>query len=111
MKIGTPPAISELKITVAEIEQGITTKNIMLNEKNRDYTRLIETRAQAKRAWKMAYLKKMMELTDTTVGVRKAHVEGDREVSKLEMTYEISLGIEKANLESMKDLQRGLDLH
>jgi len=102
---------SELKISIFDIEHGITTKNVLLNEKNTEYSRLVETRAQAKRAWKMAYVKKMLELTDIPVTVRKSHVEGDREVSKLEMKYEVSLGIERACLESMKDLRSQIDAY
>jgi hypothetical protein len=103
--------MSELQITVSEIEHGIRAKNVMLNEKNVEYTTLVESRSQAKRNWKIAYVKKGLELTDVPVTVRKSHVEGDREVSKLEMQYEISLGIERACLESMKDLRSQIDAY
>ena len=102
---------SELKITVQEIEHGITTKNILLNDKNAEYSRLVESSAQAKRSWKMAHVKKMLELTDIAMTARKAHAEGDREISKLEMQFEIALGIEKACLESMKDLRSQIDAY
>ena len=106
-----PPANSELKISISEIEHGIRHKNIMLNEKNTEYSRFVEIRAQAKRFWQVARSKAMFESTDIPVTIRKSHVEGDREVSKLEMKYEIALGVEKACLESMKDLRSQIDIY
>ena len=102
---------SELKISVPEIEHGIRTKNVLLNDKNKEYTQLVENRAQSKRNWEMAHTKKIMESTDVAVTIRKEIVKGDREVSKLEMKYEICLGIEKACFESMKDLRSQIDAY
>jgi hypothetical protein len=103
--------MSELQITVSEIEHGIRAKNIMLNEKNVEYIKLIEERAQAKRSWKIARAKKQLESTDIPVTVRKTHVDGDREVSKLEMKFEICFGVENACKESMKDLRSQIDAY
>ena len=96
--------ISELQITISEIEHGIREKNVILNSKNKEYVELVEKRAQAKRDWRMAYAKKIMELDDA-ITIRRQLVEGDKEVSKLEMKYEIALGIEKACWDSKKDLR------
>jgi len=106
----TPPAPSELEITVSQIEHGIKKKNILLNSKNVEYSQLIEDRAQKKRDWRIAYARKILELSDDPVTIRKELVSGDREVSKLEMKYEVALGVEKACIESMKDLRSQLDI-
>jgi hypothetical protein len=107
----TPPAQSELEITISEIEHGIRQKNILLNSKNAEYTNLVEDRCRKKRDWKMACSKKILELSDDPVTIRKELVAGDREVSKLEMKFEIAFGIEKACLESMKDLRSQIDIY
>jgi hypothetical protein len=106
-----PPAQSELEITISEIEHGIRQKNVLLNSKNAEYTTLVEDRCRKKRDWKMACSKKILELSDDPVTIRKELVAGDREVSKLEMKFEISFGIERACLESMKDLRSQIDIY
>lgn len=99
---------SELKTTIAECEAGIVQKNKLLNKKNNEYVVLVENRAQARRAWRMAYRQGMMT-SDQPVTIKKDMVKGSEEISKLEMEYEIALGIERACLESMRDLRSQLD--
>ena len=100
---------SELEITVSQIEHGIRQKNQLLNAKNKEYVNLVETRAQKKREWKIAYRLKMIELSGEPATTKKDMVNGDRNVSKLEMEFEIALGVEKACYESMKDLRSQID--
>lgn len=103
------PAPSELKITIQQVEIGITKKNILLDERTTDHLRLVEDRAQKERNWLIAQRKLLIE-TDESVTLRKDIVKGDRNVSKLKMEFEIALGVERSNLESMKNLRGQLDV-
>ena len=105
-----PPAKSELKITVSEIEHSLTKKVLLLGSKNAEYERLVESRAQKKRDWKIAYRMAVLEHKGQSVTLIKDMVNGDKQVSKLEMEYEISLGVEKACLQSMLDLREQIGL-
>jgi len=105
-----PPAKSELKMTVSEIEYSIIKKVRLLDSKNEEYERLVETRAQKKREYKIAYRMALIEYKNDPVTIRRDMVNGDKDVSKLEMMYEISLGVEKACLQSMLDLREQIGL-
>ena len=107
----TPPAESELKITVAQIEHGITQKFHLLDEKNKEYTALVEKRAQAERDWRIVYHEKLISLSSDPVTVRQDLVKGDPEVARLKMKYEILIGIEKACFESIKDIREKISVY
>ena len=104
------PAPSELAITISQCEQGIRDKNLELNLKTKEYVRLVEKRADAERNWLVAFEKKLLESDDLPVTLRKEAVKGDKEVSKLKLQYEICLGIERANLEGIKNLRQQIDI-
>lgn len=103
------PAPSELKITIKQVEMGITTKNIQLDGLTTNHLSLVEDRAQKERDWLIAQRRLLIE-TDESVTLRKDIVKGDRNVSKLKMQFEIALGVERSNLEAMKNLRGQLDV-
>lgn len=105
------PAQSEIKMTVSQIEQGIIQKNRLLDDKNQEYVNLVEKRAINERDWRVACYRVLLELSSDPVTVRQDLVKGDKDVSRLKMQYEISLGIERACLESMKDLREKIAVY
>jgi len=104
-------ADSEIQMTIAQIEHGIIQKNRLLDEKNNEYVRLVEKRAEDEKNWRVAYHNALLNLTDEPVTVRIDLVKGNREVAKLKMKFEISLGIERACLESIKDIREKLAVY
>ena len=105
------PAISEIRMTVSQIEQGIISKNKHLDLKNQEYVELVEKRAQLERDWRVACYRALLDLSSEPVTVRQDLVKGDREVAKLKMKYEISLGVERACLEAMKDTREKIAVY
>ena len=97
-----PPAPSELSISVGKIEATIHSLYNILDEKQAEYQRLVEVRAKKEAEWQTAYHQALIS-SDQPVTIRKEVVKGQKEVAKLKMQYEISLGIERACLESIKD--------
>jgi len=94
----------------AQIMQVLQRKNQMLTEKNDEYIKLAEKRANAERDYKTAYAKQMLRFKadGTAITILKELVSGDKTVSTLKFDYEVALAIEKACLESMKDIREAI---
>ena len=101
-------AESELKITVAQIERNMAKYSVLLDEKYNEYKNLIETRAQKKAEYKTAKYQKLLTLGNEPVTTKNIAIDGDKNVARLEMQYEIALGIERACFESWKDTREKL---
>jgi len=103
-----PPAPSELSISVGKIEASIHSLYNILDEKQKEYIRLVEVRANKENEFQTAYHQKLISLNNEPVTIRLQLAKGDKLVSKLKMEYEIALGIEKACSESIKDYREKL---
>ena len=94
----------------SEIMAVLQKKNNMLTQKNEEYLHLSQDRAEHERNWKIAYADQMLRLkTDgTPVTIIKDLVSGNKGVADLKFQYEVAAAIEKACLESMKDIREGI---
>jgi hypothetical protein len=85
-------------------------KKLMLAAKNDEYKSLIEKRAIAEYDYNVAYSEKLISLrmNETPVTIVKDLAKGHKPVEKLKLTLEIQLGVERACLESMKDVREAI---
>jgi hypothetical protein len=85
-------------------------KKRMLADKNDEYKKLVEKRAQAEYDYNVAYAEKLtsLRMNDTPVSIAKELSKGHKTVAKLKLTLEIQLGVERACLESMKDIREAI---
>jgi len=85
-------------------------KKAMLSSKNEEYKTLAEARAKAEYDYNVAFAEKLMKerIDGTPITVAKELARGDRAVGKLKITLEVCLGIERACLESMKDIREAI---
>ena len=97
----------------AEIMNGMAAKNRMLTQKNEEYLTLVEKRAQAERAYNIALAHKTIELKTegNSITLINTLVKGDRVVADLKYTLDVAYGIEKACLESIKDIRTQVDTY
>ena len=95
----------------AEVMTGMENDKRLLGAKNQEYLRLVQNRAEARKVYRMAYKSQLLrERADgQSITLVKDIVNGDRDVAQYELNYEIALGIEKACLESMKDIRSSID--
>ena len=86
-------------------------KKQMLSQKNDEYKTLIETRATAEYNFNCAFAERLMKerLDGTPITIAKELTKGDKTVAKLKIAYEVALGIERACLESMRDVREALN--
>ena len=94
----------------SEIMAVLQKKNNMLTQKNEEYIELSQKRAEAERNYKIAYAERMLTLKSdgTPVTIIRDAVSGNRGVADLKFQYEVAAAIEKACLESMKDIREGI---
>jgi len=99
-----------MNLTPGEIMNILQSKNRQLSDKNDDYITLSFKRAEAERDYKIAYAEQMLRLkTDgTPVTMLKDVVSGNRGVADLKFKFEVATAVEKACLESMKDLRESI---
>jgi hypothetical protein len=85
-------------------------KKQILRAKNEEYKTLVEARAIAEQDYNIAFAQQLMKerIDGTPITVAKELTKGDRTVAKLKMDYEIKSGIERACLESMRDVREAL---
>ena len=85
-------------------------KKSRLRAKNDEYKTLIEKRANAEYEYNVAFAERLMteRIDGTPITVAKELAKGNKGVGKLKLNYEIQLGIERACLESMKDIREAI---
>ena len=100
-------------MTPADIMAGLTKQNRLLTSKNDDYQLLVDKRAVAERNYNMAVAEMTIKLrlSDTPVTVIDKMVKGDSGVSKLKYDYDVSQGVEKACLLSIKAAMSAIDTY
>lgn len=88
-------------------------KNRLLTSKNAEYLRLVEQRAEAERLYNIAAAEKTMNLKadGNSISLIDKLVKGDRHVAKLKLNLDIAQGIERACLESIKDIRASIDTY
>jgi len=94
----------------AQVQKILQRKNQQLTEKNDEYLQLAEKRAEAERQYKVAYATQMLRLKQdgTAITILKDLVSGSKVVSDLKFQYDIAAAVEKACLESMKDIREAI---
>jgi hypothetical protein len=97
-------------LTPQEVMRVLQKKNQMLTQKNDDYINLADNRAEAERDYKVAYATHMLKLKTegNAVTMIRDLCAGNKGVADLKFQYEVSLAIEKACLESMKDIREAI---
>ena len=85
-------------------------KNRMLTDKNEEYKALVEARATAEYNYNVAFAMRLTteRIDGTPITVAKELAKGNKPVAKLKMDFEIAMGIERACLESMKDIREAI---
>ena len=96
-----------------EIMKGMAEKNRMLSQKNDEYTELVEKRAQAERAYNIAFATHMLALKaeGQSITLIPPLVKGDRVVADLKYGLDVATGVEKACLEAIKNLRGAIDTY
>ena len=93
-------------MTPAEVMNVLQSKNRLLTQKNEEYIVLADKRADAKRDYNVHYARQLLVLKSegTPITIAKEIAKGDKAVADLKFQYEVAAAIEKACLESMKDI-------
>ncbi len=98
-------------MTPAEILDKLNAAIRMLTPKNEDYKELAMDRADKYKKYRVALARKIVELRDAgnSVTLIRDIVRGDETIAQLKFEYELSLVVERACLESIKDLRVAID--
>jgi hypothetical protein len=100
-------------MTPPEIMNGLKAKNRLLTAKNDEYIELAEKKAQAERDYNVAVRTKTMELrsADEKITLIPTLVKGDSTVAKLKFDLDVATAVERACLESIKDIRSQIDTY
>jgi len=100
-------------MTPAEIINGLAAKNRLLTAKNDEYIELAEKKAQAERDYNIEVRTKtlMCRSDGDPVTVISTLVKGDQVVAKLKFDLDVATAVERACLESIKDLRSQIDTY
>ena len=100
-------------MTPPEIMNGLAAKNRLLTAKNEEYVQLAEKKAQAERDYNVEVRLKTMALRSSgePVTIITTLVKGDELVAKLYFDFCVAAAVERACLESIKDLRSQIDTY
>ena len=99
-------------MTPPEIMNGLKAKNRLLTAKNDEYIELAEKRAQAERDHSVEVRKKNLSIREgNPVTLIPALVKGDDTVAKLKFDLDVATAVERACLESIKDIRSQIDTY
>ena len=100
-------------MTPAEIMNGLAAKNRLLTAKNDEYIELAEKKAQAEREHSVEVRIKTMKFRSDgdPVTLVPTLVKGDGTVAKLKFDLDVAAAVERACLESIKDLRSQIDTY
>ena len=100
-------------MTPPEIMNGLKAKNRLLTAKNDDYIELAEKKAQAERDYNVEVRKQTMTYRSAgePVTVIPTLVKGDDTVAKLKFDLDVATAVERACLESIKDIRSQIDTY
>ena len=102
-----------MRISPQEIIDDLNSNLILLSRKNDEYATLVEERSANEREYNIAVARKTMELRGKgePIGLVDKLVKGDSLCAQLKYEYEVSVGVEKACLQSIKNLRSAIDTH
>ena len=107
--------VSDNKQAASNIDPGhrmqmLDAKKQMLSQKNDEYKQLGEKRAEAKRDYDIEYARQLLQLKadGTPITICKDLCKGNRAVAELSFAYDVAAVIEKACLESLKDIREAI---
>ena len=102
-----------MKISPEELMNGLAEKNRLLSDKNDEYAKLVEERSGNEREYNMAAARKTMELRGKgePIGLVDKLVKGDGLVAQLKYELEVSIGVEKACLQAIKNHRSAIDTY
>ena len=98
-------------MTPQAIMDGMAEKNRMLTQKNDEYSGLVEKRAQAERDYNIQVATRTIMLKGEShpVTLIPTLVRGHRPTADLKYTFDVATGVERACLESIKDIRSQID--
>lgn len=96
-----------------QIMNGMAEKNRMLTQKNAEYIELVEIRAAAEKAHSVAAAKVTLreKVGGQSITLIPVIVRGDKVVADLKYALDISEGVMKACLQSIKNLTTAIDTY
>jgi hypothetical protein len=102
-----------ITMTPGEIMQGMKEKNRLLSLKNDEYVELVEKRALLERAYNVSLAAATVKLkTDGhSITLIKTLANGDKVVSDYKFKLDVAHGVERACLESIKNLRGAIDTY
>ena len=96
-------------MTPAEIMRVLQSKSQLLTQKNDEYIKLSEKRAEAERDYKVKYAQSLLKYKgDHPATILKEIVNGDNIVADLKFKFEVCAAVERACLESMRDIREAI---
>ena len=97
-------------MTPQEIMDGLQAKNRLLTQKNEEYITLVEKRAQAERKYNLAVACKTLDFKaeGNSISLIDKLVKGHKVVLDRKLNYDIAVGVERACLESIKDIREAI---
>ena len=100
-------------MTPPEIMRGMSEKNRLLTQKNEEYLTLVEKRAQAERNYNIALATETFRLKNegTQISIIDKLAKGSKIVSDTKYQYDVAQGVERACLESIKDIRTAIDTY
>jgi hypothetical protein len=98
-------------MTPQEIMDGMTAKNRMLTQKNKEYLDLSEKWAQAKKDYRVALAKEMLKLKADGIAVSasKTIAQGSLFVADSEFQMNVAEAVKNACLDAIKDIRIALE--
>ena len=96
-----------------KIMDGLSEKNRMLSQKNDEYVELVERRAQAERAYNIAFRKAVLneKASGQSITIIDKIVKGDTTVADLKYELDVAEGVSKACLLAIKSLTLAVDTY
>ncbi|MBW2645075.1 MAG: hypothetical protein JRE23_02650 [Deltaproteobacteria bacterium] len=95
------------------IINGMTAKNLLLQEQNRELLKLSEAKAQAERTYNIAVATEVLRLKSegNPVTLIPTLVKGTTTVADLKLKLDIATGVLRACEESLRDIRTAIDCY
>jgi hypothetical protein len=112
-KINTKTTSHFNEMNPAEIMRGLQAKNQLLTLKNEEYLKLAEKRAQAERNYNMQLAEQTLQYKaeGQSATLISSLIKGHPTVAKFKFDFDVAQAVEKACLESIKDIRSAIDTY
>ena len=99
------------QLSPGELMRGMSEKNRLLSQKNEEYIVLVKKRAEAERRYNIAVATETFTLKNDgqSITIIDKLVKGAKAVSDYKYEYDVAQGVERACLESIKDIRTNID--